>query len=305
MSCPAPARLSATSGHASCHGSFGELLQGALPDLGSFLVTLPVELHSHASFVVHESIRELRVQPGSSWKALRLAEKLLLRYGLPVCGELTLESEILRGKGLASSTADLVATYRAVAECYGLPRDIDVLEALLREIEPSDGVMHEGVVVYRHREMRLVERLGAVPDWALVAIDEGGGVDTLEHNNGELRYSVREIDEYAALLERLRRAFGCGDSREIGAVATRSAEINQRVLPKRWLRVMIDVAAAVDALGVVAAHSGTCLAVLIDARCDRGGERVRCAAERLRAAGLQPWTLFSLRSAPCVEPARV
>src|SRR5690348_2951869 len=109
----------ASSG-ASCHGSFGELLQGALPEQGPFLVTLPIELRARVRFVVHESARELHVFPESSWKAQRLAEALLRRYSLPERGELTLESEIPRGKGLASSTADLVATYRALARFHHL-----------------------------------------------------------------------------------------------------------------------------------------------------------------------------------------
>ena len=51
-----PAGNPASSG-ASCHGSFGELLQGALPEHGPFLVTLPIELRAQARFVVHEGAR--------------------------------------------------------------------------------------------------------------------------------------------------------------------------------------------------------------------------------------------------------
>ena len=294
----------ASSG-ASCHGSFGELLQGALPGHGPFLVTLPIELRARAQFVVPDSADELRVRPESSWKSLRLAEALLRRYELPPRGELTLESEIPRGKGLASSTADLVATYRALARFHHLPQDTEVLESLLREIEPSDGVMHESVVAYRHREARLLERLGAVPALALVAVDEGGEVETLEHNQREPGYSRGEIDEFASLLARLRDAFRAGDLRAVGAVATRSAEMNQRVLPKRTLGTMIGVAAAVGALGVVVAHSGTYLALMVDALGEGRDDRVQAASERLRALGLHPTTFATLHSDVLREPAHV
>ena len=299
------AGFAASSGCASCHGSFGELLQGALPEHGPFLVTLPIELRARARFVAHDSARELRVRPESSWKALRLAEALLRRYALPVRGELTLESEIPRGKGLASSTADLVATYRSIASFHRLPHETEVLEALLREIEPSDGVMHESVVAYRHREARLLERLGPVPPLALVAIDEGGEVETLAHNRREPGYSAGEIDEFAALLARLRHAFGNGDLAAIGAVATRSAELNQRILPKRSIGAMLGVAAAVDAVGVVAAHSGTCLAILIDALRDDRDDRIQAARERLKSLGLQPMTLATLHSDVLPETVHV
>jgi uncharacterized protein involved in propanediol utilization len=286
----------ASSGCASCHGSFGELLQGALPEHGPFLVTLPIELRARARFVADESSRGLRVRPESSWKSLQLAEALLRRYALPVRGELTLESEIPRGKGLASSTADLVATYRAIASFHRLPQELAVVEALLREIEPSDGVMHESVVAYQHREARLIERLGAVPPLALVAVDEGGEIETLAHNRREPGYSRNEIDEYSALLTRLRNAFRDGDLAAIGAVATRSAEMNQRILPKRALGAMIGVAAAVGALGVVAAHSGTYVALLIDAKREDRDDRIQAARERLKALGLASTTLGTLHS---------
>jgi uncharacterized protein involved in propanediol utilization len=295
----------ASSGYASCHGSFGELLQGALPPYGAFLVTLPIELRARARFVLRDYSNGLRVDPESSWKSLRFAEALLRRYELPLRGELTLESEIPRGKGLASSTADLVATYRAIASFHRLPQDIEVLEALLREIEPSDGVMHESVVAYRHREARLLERFGPVPPLVLVCVDEGGEVATLEHNQREPDYSRGELDEFAELLARLRNAFRDGDLAGVGAVATRSAQINQRLLPKRLLGTMIGVAAAVDALGVVATHSGTCLAILIDTlRADRD-DCVHAAGDQLSALGLQPTTLSTLHSSALPETANV
>jgi len=295
----------ASSGYASCHGSFGELLQGVLPERGAFLVTLPIELRARARFLLRDYAAGLRVQPESSWKSLRLAEALLRRYELPLRGELTLESEIPRGKGLASSTADLVATYRAITSFHRLPQETQVLEALLREIEPSDGVMHESVVAYQHREARLLERLGAVPALALVAVDEGGEVETLEHNRREPEYSHSEVQEFGVLLARLRDAFRAGDLAPIGAVATRSAEINQRLLPKRLLGTMMGIATAVGALGVAAAHSGTCLAILIDALGDDAGDRIQAASDRLTALGLEPRTIATLRSRASAEAAYV
>jgi uncharacterized protein involved in propanediol utilization len=289
--CELPDRV-ASSASATCCASFGELLQGVLPGGGHFLVTLPIDLHAQAHFSVSRHMNELRVWPEPSWKALRLVEALLRRYDLPLRGELRLENAIPRGKGLASSTADLVATYRAVACCHRLPQQPDVLEALLRDIEPSDGVMHRGVVAYRHREARLHEHLGSVPALTLVAVDEGGEVETLAHNGRKLDYSAADRDEYAMLLAQLRNALEGGDIAALGAVATRSAQLNQRVLPKRWLDAMTNIAAAVQAAGVVAAHSGTYLAIMIDALGEDHDSQIRRAVSLISAMGSKP-TLFS------------
>lgn len=279
---------------ASCHASFGELLQGMLPDGAHFLVTLPIDLHSRAVFSVTPQTRELSVWPEGSWKALSGVIAMLRRYRLPLQGQLRLESEIPRGKGLASSTADLVAACRAVARRYCLPLDLDVIETTLRDIEPSDGVMHEGVVAYRHREGRLHEHLGAVPPLTVVAIDEGGTVETLSHNARRIDYSSGERNEYAGLLAQLRSALQCGDVAALGSVATQSARLNQRVLPKHSLEAMTDIARCVQAAGVVAAHSGTYLGIMIDASGARHDLQVRRATELIARMDREPMMFSSL-----------
>jgi uncharacterized protein involved in propanediol utilization len=289
----------ADSGSASCCASFGELLQGMLPDGGHFLATLPIDLHSRARFTVSADTRELSVWPKNSWKALNGVSALLRRFGLPLQGQLRLESEIPRGKGLASSTADLVAALRAVARCYRLPLDVDVLETILRDVEPSDGLMYEGVVAYRHREGRLLARLGPVPALTLVAIDEGGEISTLAHNARRLDFSETEREQYAELLIKLRRALRSDDVAALGAVATRSAQLNQRVLPKRWFDAMTAIADEVQAAGVVAAHSGTYLGIMIDTFGDRHDVQVRRASALIAELGLMP-SVFST-TAPVIS----
>ncbi|MFC4314016.1 kinase [Steroidobacter flavus] len=279
---------------ASCHASFGELLQGMLPDGSHFLVTLPIDLHSHASFTVSSGIAGLSVWPESSWKVLSGVTALLRRYGLPVQGQLRLQSDIPRGKGLASSTADLVASCRAVARHYDLSLDLEVLEATLRDIEPSDGVMYEGVVAYRHRQGRLLEELGPVPALTLVAVDEGGEIETLAHNARSLDYSESERDEYVELLAQVRHALQGGDVAGLGAVATRSALLNQRLLPKRWFDAMRSIAREIGAAGVVAAHSGTFLGIMIDAAGARHESQVQRAIALLEEMNLTPMVFRSL-----------
>lgn len=288
---------SSSSGSATCCGSFGELLQGMLPDGGHFLVTLPIDLHSRASFTVMPRTAELGVWPRDSWKALRGATELLRRYGLPLRGHLRLQSDIPRGKGLASSTADVVAACRAVARCYRLSIDSETLEAILRDIEPSDGVMYRGVVAYRHREATLQESLGAVPPLTLVAVDEGGEIQTLVHNQRALDYAQLERVEHAELLARLRGALERDDIKALGEIATRSAQLNQRVLPKRWFAPMHDIAREIQAAGVVAAHSGTYLGIMINALDPRHDEQVRRATGAMIGMGHVPRVFRTLTHA--------
>jgi L-threonine kinase len=54
------------------------------------------------------------------------------------------------------------------------------------------------------------------------------------------------------------------DLAAVGAIATRSAQMNEVLAPKRTLPAVLDICSAVGALGVVAAHSGTMLGILLD-----------------------------------------
>lgn len=276
-----------------------------LPDGSHFLVTLPIDLHSRARFTVSAEVRDLSVWPESSWKTLDGVTALLRRYGLPLRGRLRLESDIPHGKGLASSTADLIAACRAVARCYRLPLEPADLETTLRAIEPSDGLMYEGIVAYRHREGRLLARLGPAPALTLVAIDEGGEIQTLAHNARTLDYSESEREAYAELLTQLRHALNCDDVASLGAVATRSAQLNQRVLPKRWFDAMRTIAHEVQAAGVVAAHSGTYLGILIDALGPNHDAQVRRASAMIAGLGLTPMVFRSIEARASQLPAHV
>jgi uncharacterized protein involved in propanediol utilization len=247
-------------------GTFGELLQGVLFEGGRkrhFLVTLPITHGSTARFAADTDLLDVEVLPAHKVKSQQLARGLLDSFDLPPGGRLELHSQLPEGKGLASSSADLVATARAIAAHFSLELDTPLLQALMRRIEPSDGVMYDGIAAFYHHDVELLGRLGPVPPLTIVAIDEGGQVDTVAFNARPFDVTREEAGAYAKLLEAMRRAVACGDLRAVGRLATRSAVLNQPRLVKRWLNRVLGVCEDVGGLGVVAAHSGTCLGVLL------------------------------------------
>lgn len=244
-------------------GTFGEILQGMLPTNNEFLVTFPIEKHSWVTFHTNHNDNCLSVFPQEKHKAKRLCEYLLEHFNLPIKGSLFIESDIPVGKGLASSSADLVATCYAVADYYNLDIPRTLLQEFMRRIEPSDGVMYPGVVSFYHREVRLRECLGWLPGISVVALDEGGTVDTIEFNKSEKLYSEGDKEEYAELLGTVSKAVRLNDVHTIGRVSTRSAIMNQRLQPKRSLSDVLDICEEVGGLGVIVAHSGTYIGILI------------------------------------------
>ncbi|MET7639990.1 kinase [Streptomyces sp. NPDC005438] len=254
-------------GTGTAFGTFGELLQGTLPGGdGDFLVTLPVARWSMATFRQDPDAQGIAVRPAHKRKALRLARLIAAEEHRPVRGTLTVSSVIPEGKGLASSSADLVATARAVAKALGTPMPPRRIERLLGRIEPTDGVLYPGIVAFHHRAVRLRAVLGSLPPMTVVGIDEGGSVDTVAFNRVPRSFSTAEGHAYAHLLDRLSHAVSRHDLAEVGRVATRSALMNQSRRHKPSLEPLMEICREVGGLGVVVGHSGTMLGVLLDSR---------------------------------------
>jgi L-threonine kinase len=253
------------TGVSTCFGTFGELLQGVLPGRdGDFLVTLPIARWSRVIFQMDPSTSTVQVWPHHKHKSLRLAQLILEAVGAPAGGVLTIDSSLPEGKGMASSSADLVATARAVGNALRLDLSPRLIEQLLCRIEPTDGVLYPGIVAFDHRRVRLRARLGALPAMTILGLDEGGIVDTVEFNRITKPFSAADQREYAQLLDRMSAAVAHRDLAAVGEIATQSSLMNQALAPKRLLPAVLAVCADVGALGVVAAHSGTMLGMLFD-----------------------------------------
>jgi L-threonine kinase len=249
-------------GVSSAFGTFGELLQGVLPDGRDFLVTFPIARWSTAVYRSDPRPGPVRVIPDRKHKARRVAEHLLAAFELPGSGELRVDSCLPEGKGLASSSADLVATARAIGNALDLTVSPTMIEDLLRRIEPSDGVMYPGVVAFHHREVRLRANLGSLPALTVVGLDEGDTVDTVAFNLIPKPFGTAERREYEALLSAMASAVAAGDAAQVGRVSTRSAEMNQKLRPKHTLDHVGRACRRFGGLGVVVAHSGTSIGIL-------------------------------------------
>ncbi|MDX8522731.1 GHMP family kinase ATP-binding protein [Mesorhizobium dulcispinae] len=257
-----------SNGDGRCCGTFGELLQGQLPDGSAscdshFLVTMPIALFARAHFTPIAGTSCVTVYPAYKVKAQRLAESFVLALGVSG-GNLLLESELPEGKGLASSSADLVATARSIASSFKRRVRTSLIEKLMAEIEPSDGVMYPGVVAYQQRACSLLSFLGQMPPLAIVGIDEGGTIETVDYDQRRGEVSNRQRAQYQELLEQARIAIPQGDTASIGRIATASALLHQERVPKEHLNSMRKVSEEVGALGVIVAHSGTVIGILLD-----------------------------------------
>lgn len=278
------------AGEGVANGTLGELVQGQTVAGEDFLVTFPVALWSRVRVLMNDS--GIVVGPPAKSKARRMAGLVLQRLGLPNGGaSLEIECEVPEGKGCASSTADVVATARAVCDAVGLTLEPGEIGELAVQIEPSDGVMWNGVVAFNHRAGRLLRHLGKLPAFRLVALDLGGHVDTIQFNRRAKDYSPTERRLCQDALEQVGAAIEREDVGLLGEACTRSARIHQRILPKPELPALIELVDETGGKGVSIAHSGTVVGLIYPKDEEDGAKRAReLVAQRFPAARLMDVT---------------
>jgi uncharacterized protein involved in propanediol utilization len=257
-------RSSPCVGYGKSFSSFGEVVQGRTSVGEDFLVTLPTDLWSTCELICSPINGPLVVECNLE-KSGAVLSHMLAELGVDrgYHFQCTFHSNIPTGKGLSSSTADMLATLRAVQEIFGFLLSEQFISELFAEIEPHDGLHFNSSVLYNHRAGRLVENFGYVPNFTIVAVDDGGSIDTLDYNR-RLSFVPEVTRRFDRLLATLCTAYRARDDRSIAHCATESARIHVERMGGALLREVLEVADGLGALGVVATHSGTCAGVLFD-----------------------------------------
>jgi len=250
-------------GAGKAYGTCGELIQGQFASGEDFLVTMPVDLWSEVKIRLDPACSDIQSSLPGRTKTSQAVRKALDTLGFPGLGaSLQIQSALPVGKGMASSSADIVAACRAVSASLGVVLSPGEISRLAVEIEPTDGVMFPGVVCYNHRKGRLLEAMDSLPPVHLLVLDLGGQVDTISFNQTQKQYSAYEIEEIHKAFALVKEGLRKGDLDQVGLGATISARINQRRLMKPHFDKILRLARAHGSAGLCAAHSGSVLGLL-------------------------------------------
>ncbi|WP_258052271.1 kinase [Mesorhizobium sp. INR15] len=259
------------TGTAAAIAHHGELIQGVFKDdaghLRRGLVTLPIAaMRSEATFAKGDGAPVI-VSPDHKVKAGAAARLALDFLNAGGGGELTLSSSIPVGHGYGSSTADVVASIRAVAAALKIQlRPSSVGRLAVAAERASDAIAYDDhAVLFAQREGTVIENFGgSLPPLLLVGFKANGGapVDTLQLPPA--RYDSAEIHEFGVLRALVARAVRFQDPHLLGRAASASALISQRHLPKQDFDNVVQMAADAGACGVQVAHSGSLFGVIFD-----------------------------------------
>ncbi len=293
------------TGYAPAH--HGELLQGVFEDdagrLRRALVTLPHQnLGSRAAFFPSQSYLGIVGQPGLT--KVRRAAMLALRefstHPSPAKGgQVEIFSNVPTGVGMGSSTSDVTATIRAVADYHGvsLSREEVGRLAVLAECASDSIMIDDRVVLFAHRDGVVLETFGfRLPPMVVLGcnVDPHAQVDTLGLKPAE--YNDDEIAAFKVLRAGMRRAVATEDVELLGRVATASARINQRFLPKDLLDPLTELCREHGGCGIQIAHSGTVAGLIFDARRPDLDESVHRCRQKIEEMGVSITAVIDVRA---------
>jgi len=296
-------RTSPKIGYSAEIAHHGEILQGVFEEPGGRLcrglVTLTCEAFKSEATFFPDSSGVISVEPTWKTKALRAIElTLALCNGRACGGSLKIYSNIPLRLGFGSSTSDVIAAIRAVSETLGVQLGPELIATLAVQAETaSDATMFgDQAVLFAHRNGVLMEDLGApLPALDVLGFNTdptGIGIDTLSFPPA--RYTWWEIEAFRPLVGLMRRAVHTQDPRLVGQVASASARINQRHLPKPHFDDLEKLVEAAGARGLQVAHSGTVVGLLFDPEDSDREHRIAYAQAMLAERGFHStWRFIS------------
>ncbi len=289
---PAPA---GRPGVGETHAHHGEIVQGVFYSsdgkLEHGLVTLPCSLFG--TRVRFRPVRSgpLTVEPGDRSRARTAARMTLDSLGRTGWGgSIRIESNVPLRWGCGSSTTDVLATIRAVADAFGAVLDPEWIARISVVAETaSDSLMYgpgRAVLFAQRRGCVLLDLGGPLPRVQVLGFntEETHGVETL--SLPPCQYSAWEAEAFQPVLGLLRRAVAQQDPDLLGRVATASTTIMQRHRPKRFMPELLRLARETGALGVQVAHSGTVAGFLFEPG-SGAADRIEHAREGLRHIGVR------------------
>jgi L-threonine kinase len=253
-------------GVGSCPLVLGECVQGRVRSGPHFLITSPISLRSEAEFIADQDADGLSVEPEHCTKSLTAVQQYLSRQSLPLRGVLRVFTGAQSALGFGTSTADIAASIRAAAGAWDRRVSPEMISSIASHLEPTDGSMYPGSVAYAHREGRLLERLGSLPRFRALVTLNGESVDTVSFDARRVHYRYCAADEQRLRMawRMVRTAIRTKNLQLMAEAGMVSAEINQQLLPKPLFDNIRDEVMQLGAEGVMIAHSGSLLSVVLD-----------------------------------------
>jgi L-threonine kinase len=176
-----------------------------------------------------------------------------------------------RGKGLGSSSIDIASALLGVRKQRALDLSKTELYKVMCKVERSDYLFEPQSIVAANPLDGSHSFVTRAPECSILAWDteplKSVETDTLRHLDQSRRPFEREYRDMFAMIE-------TGDISLILQAATRSAEINNRLLPKAGFDAARKLVKKAGRVGLAAAHTGTWLGFVLPRPIDGSARRL-------------------------------
>ncbi len=245
------------------YARIGELIQGILPDHSSFLVSgLPSRtLYSEAILEDGPDNSDEAAASALPDKARQALGLFMQAYaGTPLAGKsIRLHSNIPPGKGLSSSSADVLSVLYVANDYLQAGATPEEIYRIAARVEPTDPCLSQGIVLFK-QQTGVTDRSISLPPMTLLFFDAAPDrkVETLDLQRSYTAGAPGFFDE---LLRRFLRSAENKDHEGLMDCITQSAIYNQSILPLPRFDDYHQLAGKTGA-GLMVAHSGTIIGLL-------------------------------------------
>jgi L-threonine kinase len=280
-------------GISTAPGTCGELVQGFCGTGKPFHVTCPINVYASAKLVVHDAPRfSISGLPDYAAKMRRAIEHTARFFKLDkVCVDVEHHTSLETGKGMGSSTADILSVATALANACGKELTVRELAMIATSIESSDGTMYPGIVAVNHKNGELLQTFEWWPELHIAMIVPTEILDTAHVRFTGKAALASRFDEILATLQ---HASVNADEEAFAQAALESAILNQEFVPNAYFEKLKNRISELGAIGLNVAHTGTMVGVLFNSS-DEGGYRCKAALPKLRALLGDPCVVHPVR----------
>ncbi|MGT2933975.1 GHMP family kinase ATP-binding protein [Streptococcus catagoni] len=238
----------------SCPGSCGELFQGVYQGQ-EVLLSYNINKVSQITLSSHPKKHKLPKRKSKLRAALQLLpdlEKIRVDH----------KSQLPIGKGYSSSTADLASFLQAAFLYQGTFKTADEISRLCAQIEATDSVAFSDWTVINPLTGERIWQTSWKPDLYVYVLEPDVSIET-----DKIR-RITACDSYATVeSENLFPLFqeACQEEslEKLGKLATYSALLNNKRLPKPYLEEVLELVFSNQYLGINIAHSGSLIGILL------------------------------------------
>jgi uncharacterized protein involved in propanediol utilization len=249
------------------YAKVGELLQGAFGINEPFLVSnISSKLLKTITIASTDPINQGVRLGHKAMKAMELFYSLndqkIKKQSTPKM-DFSQQINFKTGKGLSSSSTDILGVLMALNEIYNTQHPNHLLYQLAAQIEPTDPCLDLDSVLFNQKTGEIIDTLPPIP-YSMLYFDSDSKIkiDTIALSQ-KRHYSEKQILEFRTLYSDLKKSAENKDYATFFECITKSAIINETILPKKNFPLLLDFASE-NNCGLFVAHSGTYMGLLIE-----------------------------------------